>query len=196
MTDRSLLLLACCLAFASACSTQAPGADDTGKHLVSLTTPTPDPIKRGEYLVTTTFCNDCHTPFKMGPNGPEPDMSRMLSGHPEDMKMGPPPKLTGGWGMAAAVTNTAWTGPWGISYTANLTPDMETGTGSWTEEMFVQAMRTGKHLGTSRPILPPMPWPFLAKMTDEDLKAIFAFLRTVKPIVNHVPAPVIAAAPR
>src|SRR5512143_2069444 len=88
-------------------------------------------IERGKYLVAIMVCNDCHTPFKMGANGPEPDMSRMLSGHPENMKMPPPPNISGPWGMFGAVTSTAWAGPWGISYTANLTPDKNTGMGIW-----------------------------------------------------------------
>src|SRR5688572_18801714 len=100
----------------------------------------------GRYLVTIMGCNDCHTPYKMGKTGPEPDMTRMLSGHPEGMKLPPPPKLEGPWGMAATHTNTAWAGPWGISYTMNLTPDDNTGIGIWTEDMFIRAMRTGKHM--------------------------------------------------
>ena len=119
----------------------------------------PDLVAGGRYLVTIMGCNDCHTPYKMGKTGPEPDMTRMLSGHPEGMKLPPPPKLEGPWGMAATHTNTAWAGPWGISYTMNLTPDENTGIGIWTEDMFIRAMRTGKHMGTSRTILPPMPWP-------------------------------------
>jgi hypothetical protein len=87
------------------------------------------------------------------------------------------------------VTNTAWAGPWGVSFTANLTPDENTGLGIWTEDMFIKALREGKHMGTSRPILPPMPWPFIGKYSDEDLKAIFAYLKSIKPIVNHVPEP-------
>lgn len=144
-------------------------------------------IERGKYLVTILACNDCHTPFKMGPNGPEPDMSRMLSGHPEQLKLPPPPKPVGPWIMATAATNTAWAGPWGISYTSNLTPDQNTGLGIWTEDMFVKAVRTGKHMATSREIQPPMPWQWIGKATDEDLKAIFAYLRSIPPVVNHVP---------
>jgi hypothetical protein len=87
-------------------------------------------------------------------------------------------------------------GPWGVSYGANLTPDRATGIGTWTEQMVVGAMRTGRHAGVGRPILPPMPWPSYAQMTDDDLKAIFAFLQSVKPISNRVPQPVIAPAPR
>ena len=116
-------------------------------------------------------------------------MSRMLSGHPENLKMPPPPKLQEPWGMVGAVTNTAWAGPWGVSYTSNLTPEQNTGIGIWTEDMFIKAMRSGKHMGASRTILPPMPWPWYGKMRDEELKAIFAYLKSIPPIRNHVPDP-------
>jgi mono/diheme cytochrome c family protein len=163
---------------------------DTSAAGAATTTTAEDPVKRGEYLVLVGGCNDCHTPWKMGEKGePEPDMTRMLSGHPEGMKMPPPPDLgKGPWLFAGGATFTAWTGPWGISYTANLTPDSLTGTGTWTEEIFMNTLRTGKHWGTSRPIMPPMPWFNLAKMTDDDLKAIFAYLRSIPPIKNQVPA--------
>lgn len=146
-------------------------------------------VKRGEYLVLTSGCHDCHTPLKPGPNGPEPDLSRMLSGHPEDLKMPPPPRPVGPWIVAGAGTLSAWAGPWGVSYAANLTPDPETGLGRWTEATFIQALRTGRHLGRGRPILPPMPWMYVGKMVDEDLRALFAYLQTVPPIRNRVPDP-------
>lgn len=153
-------------------------------------------VKRGEYLVRLGGCNDCHTPFKMGPNGPEPDQSRLLSGHPESLKMPPPPKLGNGpWVWAGAGTNTAFAGPWGVSYTANLTPDRLTGIGIWDEQMFFKTLRTGRHWGVSRPILPPMPWQNIGQSTDEDLSAIYAYLRSVKPIRNQVPDAVIAPPP-
>lgn len=148
-----------------------------------------DLVGGGRYLVTIMGCNDCHTPYRMGKTGPEPDMTRMLSGHPEGMKLPPPPKLDAPWGMVGSLTNTAWAGPWGISYTSNLTPDQNTGIGIWTEDMFIRAMRTGKHMGTSRAILPPMPWPWYGKMRDEELKAIFAYLKSIPPIENRVPDP-------
>jgi mono/diheme cytochrome c family protein len=148
-------------------------------------------VERGKYLVTVGGCNDCHTPWKLGEKGPEPDLSRMLSGHQESMKLPPPPVLPPGpWGATAALTMTAWAGLWGVSYTSNLTPDQETGIGAWSEESFIRAMRTGQHLGGGRPILPPMPWNWVGKMTDEDLKAIFAYLKSVPPIKNKVPDPV------
>jgi mono/diheme cytochrome c family protein len=147
-------------------------------------------VARGKYIVNTAGCHDCHTPWKVGPNGPEPDMTLALSGHPESMKMPPPPKLGNGpWVWTAAGTNTAFAGPWGVSYTANLTPDRMTGLGIWTEDIFVKTIRSGRHWGVSRPILPPMPWSVYRNMTDEDLKSVFAYLRTIKPIKNQVPEP-------
>jgi hypothetical protein len=154
-------------------------------------------VERGAYLVRAMGCNDCHTPWTMGPNGPQPDMSRMLSGHPETFKItAPAPAPQGEWanGSVGAPTGTAYSGPWGVSFAANLTPDRNTGLGIWTEEMFVKAIRTGKHFGVSRPILPPMPWPAFRNLTDDDLKSVFAYLRTIPAIVNHVPDPLPPAA--
>jgi hypothetical protein len=144
-------------------------------------------VERGKYLVTMIGCNDCHTPLKMSARGPEPDMDRFLSGHPEAIGPLPPAAAHGPWLWAGAATNTAFSGPWGVSYAANITPDRNSGLGIWTEEMFVKAIRTGRHMGQSREILPPMPWPAFRNATDEDLKSIYAFLRTVKPVTNHVP---------
>lgn len=149
----------------------------------------PQLVKRGEYLVLTSACHDCHTPMKMGPNGPEPDMTRMLSGHPQGMEMTAPPALTGPWMAAATATFTAWAGPWGVSFTRNLTPDKETGLGDWTEENFIATIRTGKRMGKGRAILPPMPIPAYKNFNDEDLKAIFAYLKSVPAIKNQVPEP-------
>jgi mono/diheme cytochrome c family protein len=150
-----------------------------------------DPVARGKYLVSAMGCHDCHTPWKMGPQGPAPDMTRALSGHPADTVMPPPPKLPEGpWIALIGATNTAFSGPWGVSFTANLTPDAETGLGKWSEEMFVTAIRTGRHEGKGRPILPPMPWSMIRNLTDEDLRAIFAYLRSLPPVQNRVPQPV------
>ena len=143
---------------------------------------------RGEYLVTVLGCGDCHTPLKLGPNGPEPDPRRLLSGHPEDFVLTSAPDLgASGWVWAGAGTNTAFAGPWGITYAPNLTPDTASGLGTWSEEMFVAAMREGKKGGTGRSILPPMPWPAYSNLTDDDLEAMFAYLKTLEPISNHVP---------
>ena len=151
-----------------------------------------DAVKRGQYLVLTAGCHDCHTPLKTGPQGPEPDMSLALSGHPQAMKLPPPPAPSGPWIASAAATFTAWSGPWGVSYTANLTPDKETGLGNYTEAQFIQTIRDGKKQGRGRALLPPMPWPMYRNFTDDDLKAIYAYLQSIKPIRNKVPDPVVA----
>ncbi len=122
----------------------------------------------------------------MGPNGPEPDMSRMLSGHPENIPLTLPEITDPNWMLLGSSTATAYAGPWGLTFAINLTPD-DTGLGVWTEQMFVDALRTGRHMGAGRPIFPPMPWPAYGQMTDEDLKAMYAYLRTIPPIKNQVP---------
>ena len=150
-------------------------------------------VERGAYLVTIGGCNDCHTPWKMGPKGPEPDMDRMLSGHPAHVVIPSAPEHQGPWVWSGAGTNTAFAGPWGVSFARNLTPDQVTGIGIWDEAMFMKTIRSGRHWGVSRPILPPMPWFNYAKMTDEDLKSVYAYLRTIKPVKNDVPEAIIAA---
>ena len=147
-------------------------------------------LERGKYVVTTSGCNDCHTPFKLGPNGPEPDMDRMLSGHPQTMDLPQPPALPAGpWNVVVTGTNTAWSGPWGISYTANLTPDKETGLGKWTYREFRDTIRTGRHLGRGRLILPPMPIPMYKNFTDQDMEAVYTYLQSIPAISNKVPEP-------
>ena len=148
-------------------------------------------VERGKYLVLIQDCNGCHTPFKDG----GPDLTRMLMGHPAAEKV-TPPTLPAGWDVAISSTNTAWKGPWGISFTTNLTSDRATGIGGWTEAMFVNAIKTGKHLGAGRPILPPMPWNMYKNATDDDLKAIFAYLKTIPAISNKVPDPLPPAGQR
>jgi mono/diheme cytochrome c family protein len=148
-----------------------------------------DPVARGKYLVSFGGCSDCHTPLKLTSKGPVPDMARMLSGHPHDVRLPSPDLKPGPWFVSTAGM-TAWAGPWGITYAANLTPDTNTGLGIWTEDMFLKAMRTGRHMGAGREILPPMPWRKLAALNDADLKAIYAYLRTIPAITNQVPTPV------
>ena len=148
-------------------------------------------VKQGAYLVKGTGCGDCHTPMKMGAAGPEPDMSRLLSGHPEALVMPAAPKLPmGPWLVTASNTFTAWAGPWGVSFAANLTPERETGLGEWTDQTFVDTIRSGRVMGKGRPLLAPMPFPAMQNLTDEDLRAIFAYLRTIPPVKNKVPEPV------
>jgi hypothetical protein len=147
-------------------------------------------VARGQYLVTTSGCHDCHTPLKDGPAGPEPDYSRMLSGHPESLAVDTPMAPPGApWLVGTTATSTAWSGPWGVSFTANLTPDPETGLGRWSFRNFKDTIRTGRHMGRGRAILPPMPIPMYKHFNDEDLEAIFTFLQSIPAIHNRVPEP-------
>lgn len=149
-------------------------------------------IARGAYLVGVGGCNDCHTPKIFGPEGPKLDMDRMLSGHPADAPVGEyDAKTLSNW-MLMAPGLTAAVGPWGTSFAANLTSD-ETGIGNWTLEQFTKALREGKFMGQDggRMILPPMPWEGLgATLTDEDLEAIFMYLKSTKPVNNIPPNPI------
>jgi len=176
-------------------ATQAPAGDEMAQAQPAAMTEA-QKVERGHYLVTLGGCNDCHTPMVMGEQGPHPDMTRMLSGHPESEPITTAPTLAMPWAMAGSASATAYAGPWGISFAANLTPDENTGLGIWTEEMFIQALRSGKHMGQSRPIMPPMPWAGLAQLPDEDLSAIYAYLRSIPPVVNHVPDYIPPAAPQ
>jgi hypothetical protein len=149
-------------------------------------------VALGKYIVTTSGCDDCHTPKIFTENGPVFDTTRRFSGFPQeevlpaiDMNMIGPDKWT-----ATEKHLGAWVGPWGISFASNLTPDNATGLGTVTEEMFIKTLREGKLKGVGRPLLPPMPWHVYGKKTDQDLKAIYAYLMSIKPIRNQVPQPV------
>jgi mono/diheme cytochrome c family protein len=147
-------------------------------------------VVRGKYLVDTAGCHDCHTPFKMTATGPAWDMDRMLSGHPENVEIPAAPVLPPGpWLATIIAPGTAFAGPWGMSFTANLTPDKETGLGKWTSRTFIDTIRTGRHLGRGREILPPMPIQVYKNFTDQDLSAIFAYLQSIPAVKNKVPAP-------
>jgi hypothetical protein len=148
-------------------------------------------VERGKYLVNSMGCDDCHSPKRMGANGPELIPELRLSGFPHDGKLPPADTMTvkKGWALMA-MDGTSMVGPWGATFSANITGD-ETGIGAWKEEQFIKAIREGKLKGldNTRPLLPPMPWFVYKNMNDKDLKAIFAFLKTVKPVENIVPLP-------
>ncbi|HEY6572924.1 MAG TPA: cytochrome c [Candidatus Eisenbacteria bacterium] len=114
-------------------------------------------IARGRQISYTSACHDCHTP---GGLYGAPDTTRMLSG-----------------------SELGWEGPWGVSFPRNLTPDMETGIGSWSEQDIVTAIRTGIRPDKS-PLMPPMPWPMYSHLSDEDAFALAAFLKSI-PAVSH-----------
>ncbi|MFZ2899861.1 MAG: c-type cytochrome [Saprospiraceae bacterium] len=145
--------------------------------------------QRGEYLVSTMGCHDCHSPKQMGPQGPEIIPELMLSGYPSDR---PYPKidrsaLPEGWVLFTPDLTSAM-GPWGVSFAANITSDAS-GIGAWSEEQFRKAIREGKFKGLdgTRPLLPPMPWFNFAKLTDEDIRAIYTYLKSTPPVRNVPP---------
>lgn len=123
----------------------------------------PDPVERGRYLVTIAGCNDCHTPgYLYG----QPDMSRKLSG-----------------------SELGWPGPWGLAFAANLTPDKETGLGGWTDEQVLEALRTGQR-PDGRMLAPIMPYMNFSELTDDDARAIVAYLRSIPAVKHQEPPPV------
>ncbi|GAA4925190.1 c-type cytochrome [Mucilaginibacter defluvii] len=147
-------------------------------------------VKKGEYLVTIMGCNDCHSPKQMGPKGPELVPGRMLSGYRESQPLPdfPADALKKGFVVVGGDMTIA-AGPWGISFAANLTPD-ETGIGNWTEAQFKNALTHGKYKGLDggRPLMPPMPWQNYTRMRNDDVKAVFAYLKSIPAVKNLVPA--------
>ena len=148
-------------------------------------------IKRGEYLIAVGGCHDCHSPKKMTQFGPIPDPDRLLSGHPADFPLGKIDKTVLNDWVLFGPHNTSAVGPWGVSFAGNITSD-PTGIGNWSFDQFKVAMTKGKFKGieAARDLLPPMPWPNFQQMTDEDLFAIYSYLKTTSPIQNVPPAPI------
>jgi hypothetical protein len=148
-------------------------------------------IKRGSYLVNAMGCDDCHSPKKFGPKGMEFDMEHRFGGHLAGTKLGKANTsvMKDGY-MLFSLDLTSAVGPWGQSYAANISSD-PTGIGNWTEEQFFRAIREGKSKGLkeSRPLLPPMPWFVYKNLNDTDIKSIFAYLKSTKPVENRVPGP-------
>ncbi len=179
-----LLALICTTLIIYSCS---KSTEKTGEEKTAMTPE--EMIKRGEFLVSWGGCNDCHTPKTMTAQGPAMDMSKMLSGHRADATLAPyDSTMIGPWFLLYSEL-TAAVGPWGTSYAANLTPH-ETGIKNWTEETFINIFKTGKHLGleNGRPIMPPMPWEAFKMLSEEDMKAMFAYLKSIPPVDNMVPA--------
>lgn len=112
-----------------------------------------DPVARGRYILSMASCTDCHTPRK----GPDLDMERWLAGGGEFPENGKKIKIP------------------------NLTPDKETGLGNWTDEQIEMAIRFGQR-PDGRQLHPVMPWPYYNGMNDADMKALIAYLRSVKPV--------------
>jgi len=144
-------------------------------------------VKWGEHLVTVSACHDCHSPKK----GFGLDSAHLLAGYIGTPVADVSRKDVQSKGWAVTTDLTSWVGPWGVAYTANLTSD-STGIGKWNEERFMYAIRYGKYngLASGRDLNPVMPWTMYKNMTDDELKAIFAYLKSTRPVNNAVPPPV------
>ena len=154
-------------------------------------------VKRGAYLVNIMGCNDCHTPKIMTATGPVPDSNRLLSGHRAETALPAVYReaLQKGWALFYSEGTAAVT-PAGTAYAANLTPD-ETGIGNWTEAQFRTALTRGKWKGleNARGLMPPMPWENYRELSEEDIHALYTYLRSIPAVDNLVPAALPAAQP-
>lgn len=185
-----LILGMCIILLISACQETTT---ENAEPEVQAQSPSPEEvIAHGKYLVTIMGCNDCHSPKRMGEMGPELIPELMLSGYPSDRPVVKfdSEMIKEGFGMFYPdLTGAA--GPWGVSFAGNLTPD-DTGIGTWTEDQFKIALTQGKFKGmeNGRPMLPPMPWVNYVDMKDEDIHAVFMYLKSIPAVENVVPPPI------
>jgi len=138
--------------------------------------------------------HSCHSPKIFTEKGPQPDPNRLFAGHPADTKLPGIPKgalSPQSWGGLFSNDQTAWVGPWGVSFGSNLTPDKETGIGNWSFDDFKEVLRSGMVHDNSRRFLPPMsPDMNVAALSDADLKLMFDYFMSLKPVSNRVPNPI------
>jgi cytochrome c553 len=169
---------------------------DTNKAKTTAQTISNDSlIKRGSYLVNAMGCDDCHSPKQMGAHGPEIIPELRFSGYPSTRPLAKVDTnvIKNGWALFGPdLTNAV--GPWGMSFAGNISSD-ETGIGTWSEKQFFKVIREGKLKGLdgSRDLLPPMPWFVYKNLNDHDIRSIFAYLKSTKPVENIVPAPKLLA---
>ena len=180
--------------FMNACNEQAPdaAAKNAAVKLSEVI------IQEGERLVATHDCEICHSPKRMGPQGPEVIPELRFSGHSSAAAL-PATKeeaLKAGWVLFSPDFTTV-VGPWGQSYAANISSD-STGIGMWTENQFKKAMQEGKYKGLddTRPMLPPMPWQAFKHLKEDEISAIFAYLKSTTPVKNVVPEAKINVPPK
>ena len=190
MKNQLLTFAALCILF-TGCNSEKKEKEISTLYEPKTTEVKVSPIKRGEMLVSAVGCNDCHSPKKMTDRGPIFDPERLLSGHPANEALGAYDLETAKSFILMSPGLTAAIGPWVTSFAANLTPD-DTGIGGWTEAQFLTAIKHGKYKGmeNGRSLFPPMPWQTISLLPDSDLKAMFAYLQSIKPVSNLVPAPI------
>ena len=142
-------------------------------------------IKIGETLVLEARCNFCHTP-NLGEYNSE--NKKLLSGHPSSSKIPEIPKVPIGsqqWmEFVSNLESTVWIDRNTIVFSANITPDKETGIGNWDVDTFITTIRTGKHPGWRKDLKKPMPWLEYATLSNDKLTAIFAYLTSIPPVKN------------
>jgi len=122
-----------------------------------------DPVRHGEYIAQISGCAFCHSAFR------------------EDSTMIDELKYAGGQRFDVV--------PFGTFVSYNLTSDRETGLGAWTDDQIKTFVTSGVRRDGSRMIPFPMPWPNFANMKPQDLNALVAFLRSLPPVSNRIPAP-------
>jgi hypothetical protein len=193
MKNQTLLVfLLCACVYFLGCKPKAAEPIEVAKTEEAPVMTKQDSVKRGEYLVMMMGCHDCHSPKIFTQTGEMMfDSTRLLSGHPAgspDPSLGKKGSTMPQEGIVFGGDLTSYIGPWGHSYSANLTPDV-TGLGEWTFEMFKKAFTEGKYNGldSGRPIMPPMPWQNFRHINNDDIHMIWTFLRSLKPVSNIVP---------
>lgn len=148
-------------------------------------------VERGKRLVELGGCSQCHTPKVKTTLGYKPDKDRFMSGYPADEPLPnlPYPEIIAGETERNFYTTdaTIWVGRWGVSFAPNLTPDPETGIGSWTEEDFIEIFRGNKHFAEGEQVTSPMPVKAYSQLSYFELRSIFVYLQTIEPISNEVP---------
>lgn len=150
----AFIIIAGALALQAGCSKAAIAAPAEAKATATVHVAATSDVDAGRYLVKIGGCNDCHTPGFAMTNGASPAEPEWLTGD-----------------------SVGYSGPWGVSYPANLRLSFQ----NMDEEQFIEMSRAGKGR-------PPMPWPSLMAMSDKDLKAIYAYIKSLGPKGEPAPA--------
>lgn len=147
-------------------------------------------LRQGELLVMEGRCHFCHTPEL---NKNDKYYGQILFGYPSNKKLPDLPDAPKGsqqWtDFLSNLDSTVWIAGNKIVFSANITPDIETGIGNWSKEDFINTIRTGMHPGWKKKVNKPMPWLDYAKLSNDQLTSIYLYLKSQKPVYNKVPEP-------